>query len=93
MNFVAKCLMFNIRGGDTRLEAKDTKKKLRPRTGMLETKNTNTSVLQKKGLQNFFSGNLHKKRSTKNFSADLQNFNHSKNSAVLEPRTGQFLRT
>ena len=59
---------------DTRLEAKakDTKKirgqgqrqpfrgqtLSRPRTGMLETKDTATSVLQKKGLQNFFSGDL-----------------------------------
>ena len=34
----------------------------------------------KKGHQKFFSG-------------DRQNFNNSKNSAVLEPRTGQFLRT
>ena len=32
-----------------------------------------------------------KKRSLKFFSADLQNFNHSKNIAVLKPRTGQFL--
>ena len=47
---------------------------------------------KKKGLKNFF------RRSPKNglekrFSADLQNFNHSKNSAVLEPRTRQFSKT
>ena len=56
---------------------------------MLEAKDkdTNASVLQKKGLQNFFSGDLHKKRSRKNFSADLQNFNHSKNTADLESRS------
>ena len=30
----------------------------RPRTGMLEAKDTGASVLQKKGLQNNFSGNL-----------------------------------
>ena len=47
----------------------------------------------KKGLQKKFSGDLYKKRSRKIFSADLQNFNHSKNSAVLELRTGQFSRT
>ena len=60
------------RGGveDTRLEAKDTKKirgqgqpfrgqnLSRPRTGMLEAKDTAASVLQKKGLQKFFSGDL-----------------------------------
>ena len=87
------------RGGveDTRLEAKakDTKNP-RPRTALpmtdpLEAKDRNAQgqeprnlsrVLQKrkKGLQNFFSG-------------DLQNFNNSKNTAVLEPRTGQFSRT
>ena len=34
-----------------------------------------------------------KKRSSKNFSGDLQNLNNSKSSAVLEPRTGQYSRT
>ena len=94
-----------IRGGveDTRLEAKakDTKKseakakdslsedrhsrgqgqecsRSRPRP---RTKDTSASALQKKK-------DLHK-----NFSGAPQNFNNSKNSAVLEPRTGQFLRT
>ena len=48
----------------------------------------------KKSLQNTFSSDLQKKNGVeKNLSADLQNFNHSKNSAVLEPRTGQFSRT
>ena len=64
---------------------------------MLEAKalDTNASVLQKKkkGLQKLFSGDLQKNGQEKNFSADLQNFNLSKNSAVLEPRTGQFSRT
>ena len=65
--------------------------------------------LQKKGLHKNFSGDLQKKKQKdlhKNFSGDLQkntsskiffrhskNFNNSKNSAVLEPRTGQFSRT
>ena len=64
---------------------------------------------QKKGLQNFFSGVFRKKKGLQNFfhviskkyglqenlslSGELQNYNNSKNSAVLEPRTGQFLRT
>ena len=47
---------------------------------------------QKKSFQKFFRRSP-KKRCRKKFLADLQNFNHSKNSAVLEPRTGQFLRT
>ena len=40
-----------------------------------------------------FSRDLQKNGLEKNFSAHLQNFNHSKDSAVLEPRTGQFSRT
>ena len=49
------------------------------------------SVLQKKVLKNFFQA-IFKKRSSKFFSGDQQNFNNSKNSAVLKPRTGQFSR-
>ena len=61
---------------------------------------------RKKGLHKNFSGDLQKKvftkifqaistkkRFPKNFSSAPQNFNNSKNSAVLEPRTGQFPRT
>ena len=57
-------------------------------------KNNNNKV-----FKNFFSGVLKKTKSknlqktsfsTKN---DLQNFKDSKNTAVLEPRTGQFSRT
>ena len=64
---------------------------------------------KKKGLHKNFSGDLQKKKkkvftkifqaiSTKkrfpdNFSSAPQNFNIPKNSAVLEPRTGQFSRT
>ena len=46
-----------------------------------------TSKKKKKGLHKNFSGNLHKKTFSKNC------FKRSKNSAVLEPRTGQFSRT
>ena len=62
---------------------------------------------KKKGLHKSFSGDLlkkkvftknfqaisTKKRFPKNFSSAPQNSNNSKNSAVLEPRTGQFSRT
>ena len=64
---------------------------------------------KKKGLHKNFSGDLQKKkkkvfrkifqaistkrRFPKNFSSAPQNFNDSKNSAVLESRTGQFSRT
>ena len=91
----------NTRGGveDTRLEAKakDTKKirgqgqpfrgqtLSKPRTGMLEAKAKDQGHKRKcspikKGLH-------------KNFSSAPQNFNNSKNRAVLEPRTGQFSKT
>ena len=48
---------------------------------------------KKKGLKIFFSSISKKNGLEKHFLADLQNFNHSKNSAVLEPRTRQFLKT
>ena len=64
---------------------------------MLEAKDQGNKCKRfpkKKDLKNFCLVDLKKKNSLeKHFSADLQNFNHSKNSAVLEPRTGQFLRT
>ena len=68
----------------------------RPRTGMLEAKakdqgHKRKCSPKKKGLHKNFSGDLHKK--TQNFSSSPQNFNNSKNSAVLEPRTSQFSRT
>ena len=60
----------------------------------VKTKDTNVSAfLRKKVLKIFFRSFSKKNGLEKHFSADLQNFNHSKNSAVLEPRTGQFLRT
>ena len=68
-----------------------------------------SALQKKKGLHKNFSGDLKKKkkkvftkifqaistkkRFPKNFSSAPQNFNNSKNTAVLEPRTGQFLRT
>ena len=48
---------------------------------------------KRKVFKNFFQVISTKKGLEKNFSADVQNFNHSKNSAVLDPRTGQFWRT
>ena len=47
---------------------------------------------KEKGLHKKFSGDLHKKMFSKIFSGAPQNFNNSKNTAVLEPRTGQFSR-
>ena len=58
------------------------------------TKDTSASALQKKKVfTKIFQAISTKKRFPKNFSSAPQNFNNSKNSAVLEPRTGQFSRT
>ena len=72
------------------LEAKD-----RNARGRGKERRTQAQVLSKikKSLHKSFLGNLQKKRFPKNFSSAPQNFNNSKNSAVLEPRTGQFSKT
>ena len=77
-----------------------------PRTDTLDAKDRNArgqgqgprtqaQVLSKKKkvFPKIFQAISTKKRSPKNFSSAPQNFNNSKNSAVLEPRTGQFSRT
>ena len=79
---------------------------LRPRTGMLEAKDQGHrgKCSQKKKKKNIFkkffqaiSKREKQKRSSQIFrevsGVFQQNFNDSKNSAVLEPRTGQFSRT
>ena len=70
----------------------------RPRTGMLEAKDQGhkrkcSPKKKKKVFTKIFQAISTKKRFPKNFSTAPQNFNNSKNSAVLEPRTGQFSRT
>ena len=49
--------------------------------------------IKKKVFTKIFQAISTKKRFSKNFSSAPQNFNYSKNSAVFEPRTGQFSRT
>ena len=68
----------------------------RPRTGMLKAKDQGHKRKcspKKKVFTKIFQAISTKKRFPKNFSSAPQNFNNSKNSAVLEPRTGQFSRT
>ena len=48
---------------------------------------------KKKVFKKIFQAISTKKRFPKNFSSAPQNFNIPENSAVLEPRTGQFSRT
>ena len=69
----------------------------RPRKGMLEAKAKDqghkrkcSPKKKKKVFTKIFQAISTKKRFLKNFSSASQNFNNSKNSAVLEPRTGQF---
>ena len=80
-----------------------------PRTDTLEAKDRNArgqgqgprtqsaSALQKKKKKKVFTKIFQAisttKRFPKNFSSTPQNFNIPENSAVLEPRTGQFSRT
>ena len=75
----------------------------------VKAKDTSASAFQKKRSSQKFSGDLQKKkkkiftkifqaistkkRFSKTFLSAPQNFNNSKNSAVLEPKTGQFSRT
>ena len=73
------------------LEAKD-----RNARGQGQRPRTQAQVLSKKKKKIFtkiFQAISTKKRFPKNFSSAPQNFNTSKNIAVLEPRTGQFWRT
>ena len=92
-------LILKNRGGveDTRLEvkakdtkkfeakAKDTKKKTRPR---LRTALPRTDPLEAKDRNVRGQGHL-----SRNFLGAPQNFNSSKNSDVLGPRSGQLSRT
>ena len=71
------------------LEAKD-----RSARGQGQGPGTQAQVLQKKKVfTKIFQAITTKKSFPKNFSSAPQNFNNSKNSAVLEPRTGQFSTT
>ena len=77
---------------------KDTKRKCSPkkkkkRSSQKFFRRSPKKKKKKKGLHKNFSGDLHEKTLSKNFSTAPQNFNFPKNSAVLEPRTGQFSRT
>ena len=68
----------------------------RPRTGMLEAKDQGHKRKcspKKRSSQKFFKRSPQKNVCKKIFQALPQNFNNSKNSAVLEPRTGQLTRT
>ena len=81
-----------------RPRTKDTKRKCSPKK---KKKRIFTKIFQaiskkkkkKKVFTKIFQAISTKKRFPNNFSSAPQNFNIPKNSAVLEPRTGQFSRT
>ena len=86
----------NARGQGPRTQAALQKK------GLHKNFSSDLQIKKKKGFHKNFSKKVFtkiiqaistKKRFPKNFSSAPQNFNNSKNSAVLEPRTGQFSRT
>ena len=105
--FVEKCFYVNqrwSRGHKARGQGRKKNPRPRtafPRTDTLEAKDRNARGQghkrkcspKKKVFTKIFQAISTKKRFPKNFSTAPQNFNNSKNTAVLEPRTGQFSRT
>ena len=82
-----------------RPRTKDTKRKCSPKKKNSQRffrrspKKKKKKKKKKKVFTKIFQAISTKKRFPKNFSTAPQNFNSPKNSAVLEPRTGQFSRT
>ena len=78
------------------LEAKDQghKRKCSSKKSLQKKKKMFQAISKvKKFFKKFFQAISKHKGLQINFTGDLQNFNNSKNSAVLEPRTEQFSRT
>ena len=69
------------------------KKKKKVFTKIFQAISKKKKKKKKKVFTKIFQAISTKKRFPKNFSSAPQNFNIPKNSAVLEPRTGQFSRT
>ena len=86
------------RTGMLEAKAKDQGHKAQVLSKKKKKKKVFTKIFQaiskkKKVFTKIFQAISTKKRFPKNFSTAPQNFNFPKNSAVLEPRTGQFSRT
>ena len=75
----------------SRPRTKDTSASALQKQKQVLTKNF--QAIKKKVFTKIFRAISTKKQFPKNFSSAPRNFNNSKNSAVLEPRTGQFSRT
>ena len=83
------------RTGMLEAKAKDQghKRKCSPKKKKVFTKIFQAISKKKKVFTKIFQAISTKKRFPKKFSSAPQNFNNLKNTAVLEPRTGQFSRT
>ena len=81
--------MLEVKAKDTKPSALQKKKKKKRSS----QKFFRRSPKKKKVFTKIFQAISTKKHFPKNFSSAPQNFNIPKNSAVLEPRTGQFSRT
>ena len=75
------------------LQKKKKKKKKRSSQKFFRRSPKKKKKKKKKVFTKIFQAISTKKRFLKNFSSAPQKFNNSKNTAVLEPRTGQFSRT
>ena len=86
---------FEAKDRNARGQGQGHKRKCSPKKKKGLHKNYSDDLQKKKKtvFTNIFQAISTKKRFPKNVSSAPQNFNNSKNSAVLEPRTGQFSRT
>ena len=85
--------MLEAKAKDQGHKRKCSPKKKKKRSSQKFFRRSPKKKKKKKVFTKIFQAISTKKRFLKNFSSAPQNFNNSKNSAVLEPRTGQFSRT
>ena len=85
--------MLEAKAKDQGHKAQVLSKKKKKRSSQKFFRRSPKKKKKKKVFTKIFQAISTKKRFPKNFSTAPQNFNIPKNSAVLEPRTGQFSRT
>ena len=88
-----ECSRPRPRTKDTKRRCSPKKKKKRSSQKFFRRSPKKKKKKKKKVFTKIFQAISTKKRFPSNFSSAPQNFNIPKNSAVLEPRTGQFSRT
>ena len=85
--------MLEAKAKDQGHKAQVLSKKKKKRSSQKFFRRSPKKKKKKKVFTKIFQAISTRKRFPKNFSTAPQNFNFPKNSAVLEPRTGQFSRT